>query len=97
MQRCTAACPTLGGGRGAAGLSVVRHGVGLRPMRTGGPRVETDHIILPKGPDPDADFADVAGAHGRPNPLPVVHCYGQYGFPGSDSSALNECLANHFL
>jgi hypothetical protein len=78
MQRCTAACPSLGGGLGAAGLSVIRHGVGLRPMRTGGPRVERDEITLPQGPDPDADFADVAAAHGRPNPLPVVHCYGQY-------------------
>lgn len=38
-------CPSLAGkGKGIEGLSVVRHSVGLRPMREGGPRVERDVV-----------------------------------------------------
>ena len=44
MKRCVDLCPKLTGGRGVEHLSVVRHGVGLRPYRQGGPRVERERI-----------------------------------------------------
>lgn len=41
LQRGVEVCPALvEEGKGVAGLDVVRHAVGLRPMRTGGIRVE---------------------------------------------------------
>jgi D-amino-acid oxidase len=44
MKRCIELCPALTGGKGIEALSVIRHGVGLRPMRTNGPRVELEKI-----------------------------------------------------
>lgn len=44
MKRAVEAQPQLTGGKGIEGLSVVRHGVGLRPGRDGGVRVEKDVI-----------------------------------------------------
>ncbi|KMU87849.1 D-amino-acid oxidase [Coccidioides immitis H538.4] len=50
MKRCVALCPELvgkdanGNQRGIEALDIVRHGVGLRPLREGGPRVERDNI-----------------------------------------------------
>lgn len=44
MKRSVDLCPALTGGKGVEALSVVRHGVGLRPMREGGPRVEKEKI-----------------------------------------------------
>ncbi|KAF1919649.1 FAD dependent oxidoreductase [Ampelomyces quisqualis] len=45
MQRSIDLCPALAPKTGKVGeLSIVRHGVGLRPMRTGGPRVEKERI-----------------------------------------------------
>ncbi|KAH6962506.1 D-amino acid oxidase [Ilyonectria sp. MPI-CAGE-AT-0026] len=44
MQRCVAAHPELTGGRTIEALDVIRHGVGLRPARDGGARVEKELI-----------------------------------------------------
>lgn len=52
MKRCIAICPSLtspsaGGIPGKTGvdaLSIIRHGVGLRPVREGGPRVEREDV-----------------------------------------------------
>ena len=44
MKRAVAACPELTGGKGIEALDVVRHGVGLRPVREGGTRVEMEKI-----------------------------------------------------
>ncbi|KAK4574708.1 D-amino acid oxidase [Recurvomyces mirabilis] len=45
MKRAVALCPKLvPEGKGIEALSIIRHGVGLRPMRTGGPRVEKEII-----------------------------------------------------
>lgn len=44
MKRCVDLCPALTGGKGIEHLSIIRHGVGLRPMRKGGPRVERENI-----------------------------------------------------
>lgn len=44
MQRVVQAFPHIAGGRGVAGLDVVRHGVGLRPYREGGVRLEKEAL-----------------------------------------------------
>lgn len=44
MKRAVAVCPSLADGKGIEGLDVVRHGVGLRPVREGGTRVEKEKI-----------------------------------------------------
>jgi D-amino-acid oxidase len=44
MKRCVDLCPALTDGKGIEALSIIRHGVGLRPMREGGPRVEKEKI-----------------------------------------------------
>jgi D-amino-acid oxidase len=42
--RCVALAPELTGGKGVEGLDVVRHNVGLRPSRRGGPRLEVENM-----------------------------------------------------
>ena len=44
MKRCVDICPEIAHGKGIEGLSIVRHGVGLRPMRDGSIRVEREVI-----------------------------------------------------
>lgn len=45
MQRAIEICPALvGEGKGVEALDVIRHGVGLRPLRTGGVRVQKEKI-----------------------------------------------------
>lgn len=44
MKRAVQLCPALTGGKGIEHLSVIRHGVGLRPLRDGGPRIEKERI-----------------------------------------------------
>lgn len=44
MKRAVDICPTLTDGKGIEALSIIRHGVGLRPLRDAGPRVEKQTI-----------------------------------------------------
>ena len=44
MQRAVDICPALTGGKGIDHLSVIRHSVGLRPLRTSGVRLEKEKI-----------------------------------------------------
>lgn len=44
MQRAVSACPSLTGGKGIEHLDIIRHGVGLRPVREGGTRIEKERI-----------------------------------------------------
>lgn len=45
MKRAIASAPQLvQKGQGIEGLDIIRHGVGLRPLREGGPRVEKDTV-----------------------------------------------------
>ncbi|KAI1211036.1 FAD dependent oxidoreductase [Annulohypoxylon truncatum] len=44
MRRAVEMMPELTGGKGVEGLDVVRHGVGLRPWREGGVRIEKENI-----------------------------------------------------
>lgn len=42
-------CPALGNGKGVEGFKIVSHNVGLRPVRTGGMRLELEKRRLGKG------------------------------------------------
>jgi len=44
MKRCVDLCPQLTGGKGIEHLDIVRHCVGLRPLRLGGTRIEKEKI-----------------------------------------------------
>lgn len=44
MRRAVEVCPELTGGKGVAGLDIIRHGVGLRPFRAGGVRIEREAV-----------------------------------------------------
>lgn len=45
MKRAIEVRPELvAKGQGIEGLDVIRHGVGLRPLRDGGPRIETEIV-----------------------------------------------------
>ncbi|KAF3767107.1 nucleotide-binding domain-containing protein [Cryphonectria parasitica EP155] len=44
MQRIAAKFPQITGGKGVEGLDVIRHGVGLRPYREGGVRLEKELV-----------------------------------------------------
>lgn len=44
MQRCIDLNPELTNGEGIEALSIIRHGVGLRPYRAGGVRIEKELI-----------------------------------------------------
>ena len=44
MKRCVELCPQLTSGRGIEHLDIIRHGVGLRPSRLGGTRIEKEKI-----------------------------------------------------
>jgi D-amino-acid oxidase len=44
MKRAVQMCPELTGGKGIAHLDIIRHGVGLRPVRENGTRIEKELI-----------------------------------------------------
>lgn len=45
MKRAIEVCPQLvAKGQGIEGLDIIRHGVGLRPLREGGPRIESENV-----------------------------------------------------
>lgn len=44
MQRVVDLYPDIAGGKGVKGLDIIRHGVGLRPYREGGVRIEKEKI-----------------------------------------------------
>lgn len=44
MKRAVELCPALTGGKGIEALDVIRHGVGLRPLRLSGVRLEKERI-----------------------------------------------------
>ena len=44
MKRAIDLCPSLTDGKGIEHLSIIRHGVGLRPVRLGGTRLEKERI-----------------------------------------------------
>ncbi|KAE9570800.1 D-amino-acid oxidase [Colletotrichum fructicola] len=48
IKRCVALSPQLANGKGVEGVEIIRHGVGLRPWRKGGVRLETDFNLSTK-------------------------------------------------
>lgn len=69
MKRCVELCPKLvPEGKGIEALSIVRHGVGLRPMRNGGIRVEKEAV---------------KGADGRSISVVHNYGHGGYGYQTS--------------
>lgn len=44
MKRAVDICPALTGGKGIEALSIIRHGVGLRPLRKNGVRLEKEKV-----------------------------------------------------
>ena len=42
--KCAALAPELTDGKGVEGLEILRHNVGLRPSRHGGPRLEAENM-----------------------------------------------------
>lgn len=44
MKRAVQLCPELTSGAGVEGLDIIRHGVGLRPLRAAGARIEKEKI-----------------------------------------------------
>ena len=44
MKRAVDLCPALTGGKGIEHLSIIRQGVGLRPVRNGGARLEKEKV-----------------------------------------------------
>lgn len=44
MKRAVAMCPSLTKGKGIEHLDIIRHGVGLRPLRVQGTRVEKERL-----------------------------------------------------
>ena len=44
MKRAVELCPSLTNGKGMEHLSIIRHGVGLRPIRLHGTRIEREEI-----------------------------------------------------
>jgi D-amino-acid oxidase len=44
MKRAVQICPTLTGGKGIEHLDIIRHGVGIRPVRGSGTRIEKERI-----------------------------------------------------
>lgn len=52
MKRCVDLCPALvPSGKGVEALDIIRHGVGLRPMREGGIRLEREVVKCADGLD----------------------------------------------
>lgn len=76
MARAVAARPQMAGGKGVKGLSVIRHGVGLRPYRKGGVRIEGERVLAE-----DGDGKEEKEGEGTW----VVHNYGHagWGYQGS--------------
>jgi len=64
MSRAVKLCPSLTKGEGIEALSIIRHGVGLRPLRAGGVRLEREWV----------------GGKGGGEGVWVVHNYGHGGF-----------------
>ncbi|KAI0778791.1 nucleotide-binding domain-containing protein [Trametes elegans] len=68
LDRCAALAPAL---KDAAATRIVRHNVGLRPARRGGPRVQAERLGLPLRSEWLSD--EPQGAQGT---VLVVHAYG---------------------
>ncbi|KAH9849253.1 FAD dependent oxidoreductase [Lenzites betulinus] len=74
LARCAALCPAIAD----PATRVLRHNVGLRPARRGGPRVETEALDLPWKTEWLTEGVEEAetGSAGEAGTVLVVHTYG---------------------
>lgn len=84
--------PALSHDGTAEGVEVLRHNVGLRPGRKGGPRLESEKVSLPtKGPLVPSSHRNV-----KPREATVVHMYG-IGFVDLSNWFLARSLTKRYI
>ncbi|GAA5841492.1 hypothetical protein JCM9279_000670 [Rhodotorula babjevae] len=83
LAQCLALDPSISSDGTLDGIHILRHNVGLRPARTGGPRVEVDKLTLPlvRSTEPGSALAlgtarAPAASGGLKREVTLVHAYG---------------------
>lgn len=82
LKHCLRLDPSISTDGTLEGIEILRHNVGLRPARRGGPRVELERVSLP--PQRGESLLALGTATGTSRggeqttrrPVPVVHAYG---------------------
>ncbi|GAA6043041.1 hypothetical protein JCM8097_005128 [Rhodosporidiobolus ruineniae] len=72
LRRCLELEPALSRDGTLEGIEILRHNVGLRPSRKGGPRLEAERVSLPVA----WKLAPAAAKQGPKREITVVHAYG---------------------
>lgn len=78
LQHCLRLDPSISTDGTLEGIEIVRHNVGLRPARRGGPRVEVERIAFPleRGKSKLSLGTARADSSKPRREVPVVHAYG---------------------
>lgn len=74
LKHCFRIDPNISHDGTLEGIEVIRHNVGLRPAREGGPRVETQRLTLPT----TSPLAPAASKRVERREVSVVHAYGAF-------------------
>ncbi|GAA5831055.1 hypothetical protein JCM11251_005128 [Rhodosporidiobolus azoricus] len=82
LRDCFALDPSISQDGTFEGIEVLRHNVGLRPSRKGGPRLEAERLQLPV----QSNLAPAASKQGTKREVSIVHAYG-FGPAGYQQSA----------
>ena len=72
LDRCTALCPAIAD----KDTRILRHNVGLRPARRGGPRVEAEWVDVPRASEWLTEEEHVRVGEATKGAVLVVHAYG---------------------
>lgn len=78
LQHCLRLDPSISTDGTLEGIEILRHNVGLRPARRGGPRVEVERVAFPleRGKSKLALGTAHASSSKQRREVPVVHAYG---------------------